>query len=315
MMKKKVMTMVLGAVLSMAMAMPAFAVEYQYGTGSKEIHHDKIYHNDGTTADMRWASGKLQTYPGWAWINGYCYYYTDRCGGNKLTNCTTPDGYTVDAEGRWTINGVPQYNGYGSMVMGTDALYAGKNDEQRWEAMRDTLEKLFAEKLVGNEHVIAMKATDDSVFGACSDSGNNWLVIQQNGMSGATFAAASFSSRLWNDCPSQYSYYANGIQEQIFKILLGDHVGQEFFNDIKAAGDPCEGEAKEVPYFDENGNVVFIDGNRVKTITLPVSSDGINFSKFDLNKWNGKLTDYGKKIHVIPNYNGADGWMIEVLKN
>lgn len=300
----------------MAMAMPAFAVEYQYGTGSKEIHHDKIYYDDGTTADMRWASGQLRTYPGWAWINGYCYYYTDRCGGNKLTNCTTPDGYTVDAEGRWTVNGVPQSNGYGSIVIGTDALYAGKNDDQRWEVMRDKLETLFAENVEGSSNTIAMKATNSGVMANCDKSGvNGTSIVHSNVNRSDCYVELNFGGNAWNDCPSEYTASGNEIFEQIFKILLGDHVGQEFFNDIKAAADPCEGEAKEVPVYDANGNWIFIDGNHIKTEIIPVSSDGINFSKFDLNKWNGKQTDYGKRIQITTNTTSGGGWRIELMNN
>lgn len=299
----------------MAMAMPAFAVEYQYGTGSKEIHHEKIYYDDGTTADMRWASGKLQTYPGWAWINGYCYYYTDRCGGNKLTNCTTPDGYTVDAEGRWTVNGVPQYNGYGSMVMGTDALYAGKNDDQRWEAMRDRLEKLYAENMAGSSNTIAMKAYDDMVLANCDKSGVNGTAINKGTASSSYYVSARFGSNSWNDNPAEYYPYSNELDEQVFKILLGDHVGQEFFNDIRAAADPCEGAAKEVPVYDANGNWIFIDDNHIKTEIIPASSDGINFSKFDLNKWNNKRTDFGKRIRITTNLAEGGAWSIELLND
>ena len=314
-MKKRIITIVLGAALSVVMAMPAFAVEYQYGTGSKEIHHDKIYYSDGTTADMRWASGKLQTYPGWAWINGYCYYYTDRCGGNKLTNCTTPDGYTVDAEGRWTINGVPQYNGYGSMVMGTDALYAGKNDEQRWEVMRDRFEKLFAENVEGSSNTIAMKALGDMVLANCDKGGTNGIAINKGTASSPYQVTIQFGGNEWNDCPSEYIASANEIYEQIFKILLGDHVGQEFFNEIRAAADPCEGGAKEVPALDENGNWIFIDSNHIKMMTISESSDGINFAKFDVNKWNNKRTDYGKRIKITTCMNEIGSWQIEILKD
>ncbi len=43
----------------------------------------------------------------WQWIDGYCYCFD--ANGKLYTNCTTPDGYTVDAEGRWTVDGVLQY--------------------------------------------------------------------------------------------------------------------------------------------------------------------------------------------------------------
>lgn len=48
----------------------------------------------------------------WQWqdVNGdgisECYYYDDN--GTMLTNTTTPDGYTVDSNGAWIVNGVVQ---------------------------------------------------------------------------------------------------------------------------------------------------------------------------------------------------------------
>lgn len=41
---------------------------------------------------------------GWQWIDGKCYYFTPE--GYCLINTTTPDGYTVDSNGAWTVNGV-----------------------------------------------------------------------------------------------------------------------------------------------------------------------------------------------------------------
>ena len=39
----------------------------------------------------------------WKWIDGKCYYFDGN--GYMLSNTTTPDGYTVDASGAWTVNG------------------------------------------------------------------------------------------------------------------------------------------------------------------------------------------------------------------
>lgn len=58
--------------------------------------------------------GKMLT--GWQWITdasgrSYCYYFrTDTEGtiGSMVSSGMTPDGYEVDAEGRWCVNGVPQ---------------------------------------------------------------------------------------------------------------------------------------------------------------------------------------------------------------
>ena len=44
---------------------------------------------------------------GWQWIDGYCYRFNSD--GQMYANCTTPDGFTVNANGQWTVNGVAQY--------------------------------------------------------------------------------------------------------------------------------------------------------------------------------------------------------------
>ena len=47
----------------------------------------------------------------WQWIDGYCYYFEEE--GEKkgilLQNGISKDGYTVNAEGQWTVNGVAQF--------------------------------------------------------------------------------------------------------------------------------------------------------------------------------------------------------------
>lgn len=43
---------------------------------------------------------------GWHWIDGKCYYFTAE--GYCLMNTATPDGYMVDSNGAWIIDGVVQ---------------------------------------------------------------------------------------------------------------------------------------------------------------------------------------------------------------
>lgn len=43
----------------------------------------------------------------WQWIDGYCYLFDKD--GAMYADCVTPDGYTVNREGRWTVNGAVQY--------------------------------------------------------------------------------------------------------------------------------------------------------------------------------------------------------------
>lgn len=43
---------------------------------------------------------------GWQWINDHCYYFDPN--GYCLVNTITPDGYFVDGNGAWVVNGVVQ---------------------------------------------------------------------------------------------------------------------------------------------------------------------------------------------------------------
>lgn len=52
-------------------------------------------------------------YTGWNWINGKCYYFQDtpnaaRPMGAMMKNGTTPDGYEVNENGEWVVNGIVQ---------------------------------------------------------------------------------------------------------------------------------------------------------------------------------------------------------------
>ena len=73
-------------------------------TGWVEVNGSKYYlfpNSDG------W-EGRMLT--GWRWIDGNCYYL-DSQGQNEgalYRNSTTPEGFTVDAEGRWVVNGAVQ---------------------------------------------------------------------------------------------------------------------------------------------------------------------------------------------------------------
>ena len=93
------------------------------------------------------ATGTTWYHDGWQWIDGNkdgiseCYYFTPN--GYIVTNGKTPDGYDVNADGQWTINGVVQTIGAAAaQVAGTtntnrpsskeilDYLYRGRTDTQ-----------------------------------------------------------------------------------------------------------------------------------------------------------------------------------------
>ena len=87
---KKLLAIVIATATMASQAMPAMAAEWK----QNEIGY--------------WYQEDNGSYPtnSWKWINGRCYYFDSN--GYMLANTTTPDGYTVDATGAWTVNGVVQ---------------------------------------------------------------------------------------------------------------------------------------------------------------------------------------------------------------
>lgn len=92
-MKKKLVTTVCAAAMTLSLAMPAFAGQW-------------ISDSNGW-----WWKNNDGSYPAntWAWLDGNqdgvseCYYFDGN--GYCLFNTTTPDGYTVNGDGAWVENG------------------------------------------------------------------------------------------------------------------------------------------------------------------------------------------------------------------
>lgn len=95
-MKKRVTTGILAAIMTLSMNITSFASGWQ---------------QDQTGW---WWQRENGTYPTncWEWIDGNgdgtaeCYYFNSS--GYMLENTVAPDGYTVNASGAWTVNGVVQ---------------------------------------------------------------------------------------------------------------------------------------------------------------------------------------------------------------
>ena len=88
--KKRFVMLGLVAGLSVLSAVPAFAGEWKADTKGWWYREDN------------------GSYPASTWkeINGKQYYFG--ADGYMLANTTTPDGYTVNADGAWTVNGIVQ---------------------------------------------------------------------------------------------------------------------------------------------------------------------------------------------------------------
>ncbi len=95
-MKKTIKVLGLVAIMTLSMSIQVFAGEWkQDNTGWWYQNNDNSY--------------PVNT---WAWIDGNkdgiaeCYYFNEN--GYMLANTNTPDNYTVNENGAWTVNGVVQ---------------------------------------------------------------------------------------------------------------------------------------------------------------------------------------------------------------
>lgn len=89
---KKLKGILISGFLTVLMAMPVYAAEWK-----QEGSIWKYQNDDGSFA------------AGWNWIGGKCYYFD--ASGNMLSNTTTPDGYQVNENGEWIVDGVVQTQG------------------------------------------------------------------------------------------------------------------------------------------------------------------------------------------------------------
>lgn len=95
-MKKTIKVLGLVAIMTLSMSIQVFAGEWKKNdTGWWYQNNDNSY--------------PVNT---WAWIDGNkdgiaeCYYFNEN--GYMLANTNTPDNYTVNESGAWTVNGVVQ---------------------------------------------------------------------------------------------------------------------------------------------------------------------------------------------------------------
>ncbi len=111
---------------------------------------------------------------GWQWIDGNndgiaeCYYFDSN--GYALTNTTTPDGYTVDANGAWTVNGVVQVQTRAKNIedVGTDYSDFDWKFEQSSKCLEDH-EGLKVSKYLGLYRRTEGEYTCDYEFALLSD--------------------------------------------------------------------------------------------------------------------------------------------------
>lgn len=284
---KRLATGAVAGALAAAMTLTSFAANITY-----------TYNPGGVTNYIKTDSYKgYENFPCWIWYQGYCYYYDQN--GNYLTNTTTPDGYTVDELGRWTVNGNPIHNGAGNYKMHTED-YNGKSDDEIWALMKEKLIPVYQDAIISKDydgldadgkqiHIdqysygygndIIWTDKDMSTYGGYGET-----VITHNDSRYNTFATASIGNQ-WSDMEQMFNNaiskacYANkvDVKEKTIKAVVGDKIGTELFNYIKPHADKIISDPVENPY------------------NMP---DGIMPSKLDFSAWQNRKTDYGKTFSV-----------------
>ena len=66
----------------------------------------------------------------WQWIDGKSYCFDSN--GNMYANTTTPDGYTVNADGQWTVDGVVQNQNAGNVSVANNDEFPLKGRVEKY---------------------------------------------------------------------------------------------------------------------------------------------------------------------------------------
>ena len=138
-MKRKYLTSVLAAGMALGMSFSAFAGSWK------------------SDAKGWWFDNGNGTYlqDGWTWVDGNadgvaeCYYFDHS--GYILTSTTTPDGYQVNGDGAWTVNGAVQTKQTAAAV--NESVFS-KSGSKKGLATRDTLFSNTSVSDLGVKHII-----------------------------------------------------------------------------------------------------------------------------------------------------------------
>lgn len=115
---KKIVALAMAMMMAMSMSITALAASWQNNAIGWWWQND----------DGSWPANS------WQWLDGNkdgvaeCYYFNGD--GYMLANTTTPDGYTVNADGAWTVNGIVQMQGAAVNNGNTGATNTGSYDTQ-----------------------------------------------------------------------------------------------------------------------------------------------------------------------------------------
>lgn len=200
-------TLAAAGLFSLIFASSAFGGSWRAGDGENA---GKWYYQE---SDGSFLSG------GWHWLDGNqdgtaeCYYFDSE--GWMLSGTQTPDGYTVDSEGRWTVDGTVQtqaveaaqtadvnfqdgtYYYYQSQL-----LVRGENGEFRLVSetpVRFESSKDFNYDVVFNDRYLVNQAADFTTHLEIKKDSTGFTLIDNDSWEGTTFHFAKSGDVYQND--------------------------------------------------------------------------------------------------------------------
>lgn len=142
--------------LSLSVAFPAMAGSWKNGAGDNAA---RWWYDNG---DNTWAAN------GWRWIDGNqdgvseCYYFDSE--GWLLTSTTTPDGYNVNADGAWTVNGIAQIR---------QTAASNESDNESWDDFQNSSSKKAKKTATSSSRTPDSSSDDSSSSNRSSGSHSN----------------------------------------------------------------------------------------------------------------------------------------------
>ena len=257
------------------------------------------------------SNGKRFEAPGWLWIEGNCYYFSNKTvydvanressGSVLFKNGTTPDGYTVDDQGRWTVDGIVQTNNYGQEKLGMGEQYVGKSEDEIWDLMKNKLREIWTDRYIGYDIEDGYFETSRTFLqGGIDANGNSeYKLMRRPSVDGNPFLYLSVPT-LWNDWAKVNTIYSSEdlaeyatfptSTEKTLKVVLGDYAGQVVFDAYRESA-KNNIESYYLGDYDENGYIK--DTGKLVTSSMRIKESDINMTL---------MTDYGRQAKVV----GAD---------
>ncbi|PNV63302.1 hypothetical protein C0033_04270 [Clostridium sp. chh4-2] len=212
---RKMNVMLAAALLSAVCSFTAFAGEWkQDDAGWKYDNGDLMFIRDG-----------------WSWIDGKCYYFTPE--GYCLTDTVTPDGYTVDADGAWTVDGRIQTQNVPALPEHTlgDLVFTTPDGFSLNEMSKTGL-KFFSSDY---ETVIAIgkqdynvKITDEDLDYTAASSGGDYSYKAMTSFNNTTWRKYYFETT-GDPNISSMAYYYRTVEKTVYIIIIATNNQNEPF--------------------------------------------------------------------------------------